>query len=77
MEAKSNHMIKRICALLFISTLSACTVTDVIEQNPQRTTMVATGDLSFLSAQTRDFAWHPTLAKVIADERVEIGRAHV
>ena len=71
MEAKSNHMIKRICALLLISTLSACTVTEVIEQNPHRTTMVATGDLSFLSDQTRNFAWHPTLAKVIADERVD------
>ncbi|MFT5704312.1 MAG: hypothetical protein ACI8SK_000258 [Shewanella sp.] len=71
MEANSNHMMKKICALLLISTLSACTVTDVIEQNPQRTTVVATGDLSFLSVQTRDFTWHPTLAKVIANDRVD------
>ncbi|MEC4726952.1 DUF4136 domain-containing protein [Shewanella sp. D64] len=64
-------MIKQICALLLISTLSACTVSEVMVPTSHRTTMVATGDLGFLSPQTRDFAWHPTLAKVIADDRVD------
>lgn len=64
-------MIRLICCLLLLSTLTACTASEVIEPSPQRTTMVATGDLGFLSAQTRYFAWHPTLAKVVADERVQ------
>ncbi len=35
-----------------------------------RTTMVTTGDLGFVSEHTTRFAWHPSLANVVADERI-------
>lgn len=64
-------MIKFIFALFFIFILSACSVQQVIESNALRTTMVATGDLSFMSDGAQSFAWHPTLAKVVIDDRIE------
>ncbi len=33
--------------------------------------MVTTGDLSFITDNSTRFAWHPSLEKIIADERVD------
>jgi len=63
-------MFKKISCLLLTFFLTACVTVDVPKSKPTRATMVTTGDLSFLSQSTPRFAWHPSLARVAAEEGV-------
>lgn len=51
--------------------LTACVTSEHIETSPMRTTMVTTGDLGFISGKNSSFAWHPSLANVVAGERID------
>ncbi|NRD73384.1 DUF4136 domain-containing protein [Shewanella sp. VB17] len=64
-------MIKKMCFLLLVVTLSSCSTSKLIEHSQFRTAMVVTGELRFISADTATFAWHPTLAKVVVNDRIE------
>ncbi len=63
-------MFKKLSCLLLTFILTACVTVDVPKSNPTRATMVTTGDLGFLSQSTPRFAWHPSLARVAAEEGV-------
>ncbi|WP_394147864.1 DUF4136 domain-containing protein [Shewanella atlantica] len=63
-------MFKKLSCLLLTFILTACVTVDVPKSNPTRATMVTSGDLSFLSSNTPRFAWHPSLARVAAEEGV-------
>lgn len=55
--------------------LTACVANDQVEVSPARTTMVTTGDLGFISGKNASFAWHPSLANIVAGERIDSDKA--
>lgn len=65
-------MFKKLSCLLLTFILTACVTVDVPKSKtkPTRATMVTSGDLSFLSQSTPRFAWHPSLARIAAEEGV-------
>lgn len=71
-------MVNKILMMVVALLLTAC-VTQDDELMPQsdRTTTVATGDLSFISANTKRFALHPSVATVKVDERVDSDKLNV